>query len=231
MHMKIIAHRGASFLLPENTLLSIGHALDVGVDMVEVDVRQSQEGEIVVFHDPEVDRTTNGTGMVRDKTLLELKKLDAGHGETIPTLTEVLKLVKSKRNKMQRSIIIEIKEPGIEKQVLDIIKQENMVKTVIVASFYHDVSLNLKLMEEKLKTGIIFISQPIRPEIMALDAQAEYMLPFQKYLSKKMVDNAHNHDIYVYTGVVDTFGAMRSVLKMGVDGVVTNKLLGAKSTL
>lgn len=236
MHMKIIAHRGASFLLPENTLLSIGHALDVGVDMVEIDVRQSRDGEIVVLHDATLDRTTNGTGMVKDRTLLELKKLDAGQGEPIPTLSEVLKLVTSKSDKVskfkvQLSIIIEIKEPGIEKEVLDIIKQENMVKNVIVASFYHHVSLNLKLMEEQLKTGIIFIAQPIHPEKLAFDARAEYMLPFHNYLSEKMVETAHEHDIIIYTGVVDTIRDMGSVMEMGVDGVVTNKLLDGKSTL
>ena len=203
--------------------------------MVEIDVRQSRDGEIVVFHDATLDRTTNGTGMVKDKTLLELKKLDAGHGETIPTLSEVLKLVKSKvgkvsKFKVQPSIIIEIKEPGIEKEVLDIIKQENMVKKAIVASFYHHVSLNLKLMEKKLKTGIIFIAQPIHPEKMALGARAEYMLPFHNYLSEKMVETAHEHDIMIYTGVVDTLVDMRAVLKMGVDGMVTNKLLGGEST-
>ena len=231
MHMKIIAHRGASSLLPENTLLSIGHALDRCVDMVEVDVRQSRDGEIVVLHDATLDRTTNGTGMVKDKTLLELKKLKAGQGETIPTLNEVLRLVKSKSDKVskykvQPIIIIEIKELGIEKRVLDIIKQENMVKNVIVASFYHQVSLNLKLKEKKLKTGIIFIAQPIHPEKQAFDARAEYMLPFHNYLSKKMVKTAHEHDIMIYTGVVDTLVDMKSVLKMGVDGMVTNKLLG-----
>lgn len=226
--MKIVAHRGASSLLPENTLLSMEHALDMGVDMVEVDVRQSRDGEIVVFHDYTLDRTTNGTGRVKDKTLSELKKLDAGQGERIPLLREVLRLAKSKldeSNKVHPILIVEIKELGIERMVLDIIKQEKMVKNVIVASFYHHVSLNLKSMDGKLKTGIIFIGQPIHPEKMAIDARAEYMLPFHSYISKKMILNAHKHNIKVYTGVVDTGKDMKSVSRMGVDGVVTNKLL------
>jgi glycerophosphoryl diester phosphodiesterase len=226
--MKIIAHRGASSLLPENTLLSLEHVLDMGIDMVEVDVRQSRDGEIVVFHDYTLDRTTNGTGRVKDKTLSELKKLDAGQGERIPLLSEVLRLAKSKldeSNKVYPILIVEIKELGIERMVMDIIKQEKMVNNVIVASFYHHVSLNLKSMNEKLKTGIIFIGQPIYPEKMAIDARAEYMLPFHSYLSEKMVLNAHKHNIKVYTGVVDTGRDMESVSRMGVDGVVTNKLL------
>lgn len=85
----VIAHRGASAYEPENTLRSVEKALELGADMVEVDVRASRDRHIVVMHDPVVDRTTNGKGYVKDMTLKELKKLDAGLGEKIPTLHEV----------------------------------------------------------------------------------------------------------------------------------------------
>lgn len=224
--MKIIAHRGASTLEPENTLLSLNHAFQLGVDMVEVDVRQSADGELVVIHDATVDRTTNGTGLVKEKTLTQLRELDAGTGETIPTLREVLKMVKRKGTvEGQPSLMIEIKEPNIEKQVLNTLKLENMLQEVIVASFYHNVSLNLKSMEKSLKTGVIFISQPTHPENQAIDAKADIMFPFFHYLSEKMVENAHHHDIKVYTGVVDTIKDLRLVLSLGVDGFVSNRLL------
>lgn len=194
--------------------------------MVEVDVRQSADGELVVIHDATVDRTTNGTGLVKEKTLTQLKELDAGKGETIPTLREVLKMVKRTGTvEGQPSLVIEIKEPHIEKQVLDTLRQENMLQEVIVASFYHNVSLNLKSLDKSLKTGVIFISQPIHPENQAIDAQADVMFPFYQYLSEKMVEKAHNHNIEVYTGVVDTVKDLRFVLSMGVDGFVSNQLL------
>ncbi len=157
--------------------------------MVEVDVRQSADGELVVIHDATVDRTTNGTGLVKEKTLTQLRELDAGTGETIPTLREVLKMVKRKGTvEGQPSLMIEIKEPNIEKQVLNTLKLENMLQEVIVASFYHNISLNLKSMEKSLKTGVIFISQPTHPENQAIDAKADIMFPFFHYLSEKMVE-------------------------------------------
>jgi glycerophosphoryl diester phosphodiesterase len=89
----VVGHRGAAGLKPENTLASFEHAIRLGVDMIELDVHVCASGEVVVIHDQEVDRTTNATGLVRDMTLHELQKLDAGDGEHIPTLQEVFDLV------------------------------------------------------------------------------------------------------------------------------------------
>ncbi|MEM3426627.1 MAG: glycerophosphodiester phosphodiesterase family protein, partial [Thermoproteota archaeon] len=85
-----IGHRGARFYEPENTLRSFRKALELGVDAVELDVRRTRDGELVVIHDAEVDRTTNGKGLVRELTLEEIRRLDAGKGEKIPTLEEAL---------------------------------------------------------------------------------------------------------------------------------------------
>ena len=100
-HFDIIAHKGASGIAPENTIAAIQLALDMGVDMIEIDVRNTHDEEIVVIHDATLDRTTNGTGLVHDYTLEEIRELDAGSwfgdaryaGEKVPTLKEVLDLV------------------------------------------------------------------------------------------------------------------------------------------
>jgi len=89
MEMKIIAHRGASAHAPENTLTAFQLALDQGADGIELDVMLSKDGQLVVIHDETVDRTTNGTGKVAEMDLVELKVLDAGQGESLPTLPEV----------------------------------------------------------------------------------------------------------------------------------------------
>ncbi|NYB51604.1 MAG: glycerophosphodiester phosphodiesterase [Methanobacteriaceae archaeon] len=227
--MKLIAHRGASAFEGENTLRSVKRAFKLGADMVEVDVRQSRDGELVVIHDSTVDRTTNGKGLVKEKTLKQLKELDAGNGEKIPTLREVLQILEGKVPADEIGLVIEIKEPGIEKQVLDILRLEEKVKKVIVASFYHNVSLNLKSTEKNIKTGVIFSSQPVRPEIQALDAKADFMFPFYQYLNEEMVSRAHNHGIEVYPGVIDSSKDLEFILSMDVDGFVTNNLIGRKS--
>ena len=89
---RIIGHRGAKAYEPENTLRSIRRALDMGVQAVEIDVHASQDGRLVVIHDATVDRTTNGKGRVADLSWTELRRLDAGMGERLPSLEEVVVL-------------------------------------------------------------------------------------------------------------------------------------------
>lgn len=107
--MMLMGHRGAKALEPENTLLSIKRALEIGVDAVEIDVHLTKDQEIVVIHDSTVDRTTNRTGPVGSYTLEDIRKLDAGKGEKIPTLVEVIGLTKGKAK-----LVIELKEKGTE---------------------------------------------------------------------------------------------------------------------
>src|SRR3989344_1650436 len=103
-----IAHRGASGYESENTLAAVSKALEIGVDIIELDVRVCKTGELVVFHDMALERTTNGSGLVADTSLAELKKLDAGEGEQIPTFGEVVDLVNKKA-----TLNIEIKGKGV----------------------------------------------------------------------------------------------------------------------
>src|SRR3989344_4626849 len=112
-----IAHRGASGHKPENTLAAFAKALEIGVDIIELDVRVCKTGELVVFHDMALERTTNGNGLVADTSLEELKKLDAGGGEQVPTLKEVIDLV-NKRVVLN----IEMKGKGVVEQLATILK-------------------------------------------------------------------------------------------------------------
>ena len=94
--MLVIAHRGASGNLPENTLAAFQKAIELGAEMIELDVHLCKTRELVVIHDAHVNRTTDGHGLVSHKTLSELQKLNAGNGEKIPTLQEVFDLVNGK---------------------------------------------------------------------------------------------------------------------------------------
>jgi len=147
----IIGHRGCVYE-PENTLLSIKKAIELGVDGVEIDVRRcrsgERSGEIVVIHDEKVDRTTNGKGYVKDFSLKYLKKLDAGKGEKIPTLEESINFVKKINNKNNKQIklIIETKEKGLESDVVKLIEKHNFIDNVIVIS-----SINKKYKKIKQK--------------------------------------------------------------------------------
>ena len=117
MHLKI-GHRGAPGYEPENTLRSFEKAISMGVDMVELDVHKCKSGELVVIHDKKVNRTTNKKGFVKNKNLQQLKTLDAGKKEKIPTLKEVLDFI-NKRVKIN----IELKGPKTTEAVLKLIEE------------------------------------------------------------------------------------------------------------
>ncbi|MCP8304710.1 MAG: glycerophosphodiester phosphodiesterase [archaeon] len=216
--MLIIAHRGASSYEPENTLRAIEGALKVRADMIEVDVRSSKDGRIVVIHDESVDRTTKGKGYVKDLTLEELEKLDAGKGERIPTLKEVIDSVRQKA-----ILVIEIKVMNIEESVVKIVEREGIEKGAIITSFYHPIVRKVKEINPIIKTGVIFKCHPIRPSELALSAHAKALFPEYKYVSQEMVEEAHEHELEVYPWTVDDLDKVNYLIKMGVDGVVTNK--------
>lgn len=215
----IIAHRGASAYEPENTLRSVKRALELDADMVEVDVRASRDGHIVVIHDAVVDRTTDGKGYVKDMTLKELKRLNAGLGEHIPTLQEVTELLRGRK----AQLVVEIKVLGIEKKVLQILKENELDRQALITSFYHPILKRVKELEPNMRTGAIIVSRPIKAAQLALDANSNALFPKHIYIDPQMVEEAHRHDLAVYPWTIDTLNEIEPLIKMGVDGIVTNK--------
>ena len=207
---------------PENTLRSISRAIELGTDLVEVDVRKSRDGELLIMHDPTVDRTTNGQGKVEDMSISQLRELDAGHGEQVPILTDVLEFVDWKVG-----LVVEIKVPGIEDKVLDTINQSG-IRNVLIASFYYPVCLNVKLIDSTIPTGVIFRCQPVKTEILARNAHANTIFPHYQFLSREMVLKCHKHGILVYPWIIDNIANLEHVRSLGVDGVVTNELIDKK---
>ena len=128
-----IGHRGAAGHEPENTMASFQKAIEFGANAIEFDVRLTKDGQIVVFHDPTLDRTTNGKGILKDQTFAELVALDAGKGQRIPTLWQVLETFRDKT-----IFNIELKETSIADRVLDIINSCGAIDRVIVSAFARD---------------------------------------------------------------------------------------------
>ncbi|HUV02606.1 MAG TPA: glycerophosphodiester phosphodiesterase family protein [Desulfobacteria bacterium] len=149
--LRVIAHRGARAEEPENTLRAVKRAAECGADAVEVDVRFSSDQEPVVIHDETLDRTTNGSGAVSEQTFEQLRTLDAGNGEKIPTLSKVLSLVKA----LGRELVIELKEPGTEERVVREIVRAGRERNVVIASFFHSLLLRMKELAPDLKTNVI----------------------------------------------------------------------------
>jgi glycerophosphoryl diester phosphodiesterase len=214
--MMIMGHRGAAALEPENTLLSISRAMEIGVDAVEIDVHLSKDQEIVVIHDSTLDRTTNGTGMVKSYTLKEMKKLDAGKGETIPTLQEVIDLIGDKVR-----LVIELKEEGTEGTVVELIKRNSFVDNVYVISFWHRFIKTVKEIDDRIKTGVLLVGCPV-DTCIAAQAFADALVMRYDFVDRQFVEIAHKKGTKVFIWNIDDRHLVKPYADMGVDGIGSN---------
>jgi glycerophosphoryl diester phosphodiesterase len=214
--MMIMGHRGAAALEPENTLLSIARAMEIGVDAVEIDVRLSKDKEIVVIHDSTVDRTTNGTGPVSSYALKEIKKLDAGKGETIPTLNEAIDLI---GNKVR--LVIELKEEGTERKVVELIKRNNLDDNVYVISFWHRLVRTVKEMDSRIKTGVLFVGCPV-DACIATQTSSDALVMKYTFVNRNFVEIAHKEGLKVFIWNIDDRDLLKRYADMRVDGIGTN---------
>lgn len=234
----IIGHRGASGEAPENTLAAFRLAMEQGADLIETDVHLTSDGVPVLIHDHSVDRTTNGRGLVAQMTLAQIKSLDAGSwfgpehtGERILTLDELLEWAAGRM-----PVSLEIKNrpihyPGIEDRVVEALRRHDMVQSAIVVSFDHAVLLRVKQRCPDLLTGVLFACTPVAASSLALQAQANCLLPHWSNVTREMVSEAHAHRLAVSPWVVDEKEEMGWVLDLGVDAVATNYLARVVSWL
>ena len=182
----IYGHRGASAYAPENTLEAFRLAMDMGADGFELDVHMSRDGELVVIHDETVDRTTDGTGLVRELTLAQLKELDASNGMAsyrgarIPTLGEVFDLIRDTRH----IVNVEVKTDdwfysGIEEKCLALAKEMGVEDRIIYSSFNHHTLRKLRELKPDVKLGMLFGDIMIAPWEYAKQLSVEYLHPMK----------------------------------------------------
>jgi len=212
-----IGHRGAGAYEPENTLKSFGKALELGVDAVELDVRRTKDDELVVFHDADVGRTTNGKGLVSELTLKEIKQLVAGKGEKVPTLDEVFDFLDKKVK-----ILMELKETGLEKKVLNLIKQKGLVENVIIASFSEDALKKVRELNDKVETGLIYVKHK-NPVEAALELKANYVLSLYRFTHTANVQEAHRNGLKVIVWTINKEEEVGEYVKKGVDGIASDR--------
>lgn len=149
---RIVAHRGASAYEPENTLRAFRRAIELGADMSELDVQLSKDGALVIMHNSSVDETTNGHGLVCDLTLTELQQLDAGQGERVPTLQQVIDLVRGKNG-----LYIELKAPETPRPTVTLLRANQFTadRQVIVGSFSEDLVRETKNLAPEISTALL----------------------------------------------------------------------------
>jgi glycerophosphoryl diester phosphodiesterase len=226
---RVFGHRGAMGHAPENTFASFERAVEIGVDAIELDVHLSADDEVVVIHDHELNRTTNGQGVVHDLTLAQLKRLDAGAhfgpewaGQRIPTLAEVLAWAR------RRCVLdIEIKGgpwpyPGIEARVVDLIRRHQMVDQTIVISFDHPTVARVKALAPEIAAGTLYSCRPVDPVRVALDAGADAILPFWAYCDPRTVERAHAAGLSVHPWATSDPDLIELLAGIDVDSICSN---------
>lgn len=236
----VIAHRGGAGIAPENTLPAFKKARDLGVDVIEIDVRATSDGALVVLHDAALERTTDGSGLVNEKTLAELKKLDAafrwspdggktypfrGGGISVPMLEEVFTAFPE----MKFNIEPKQASPSIIKPLCRMIRNYKMTDKIVVGSFQQAVldEFRIECPEAATsaspfevskflgmyKTGL---NQSYSPPMQALQVP-EYI-----GVTKEFVEAAHERNLKVHVWTVNETTSMQKLLKMGVDGIMTD---------
>jgi len=214
----IMGHRGAPAYEPENTLRSLRRALELGADAVEIDLQLSKDGHLVVIHDDTVDRTTDGTGRVRDLTWAELRRLDAGKGERLPSLGEVVELVRGRAH-----LVVEIKDPDAAPPLLQFFRERRLFDAAHVISFWHPVVKALKEQEPRLRTGVLLVGCPADPAGLARAARAEALVLHYAYVTRELVAQAHDHGLLVYVWNIDDPDTLKPYLDMNLDGIGSNR--------
>jgi len=216
--VRIMGHRGAAFYEPENTLRSFRRALEMGVAAVELDVQLTKDGRLAVIHDETVDRTTNGTGRVKDFTFEELQALDAGQGERIPSLGEVVDLVLGRAH-----LVVELKQADAARPLLRFIRERRLFESVHVISFWHPVVLALKQVEPRLATGVLLVGCPADPAGVAQAARAEALVLHYAYVTPEVVAAAHHAGLLVFVWNIDAVDLLKPYLTLNLDGIGSNR--------
>lgn len=233
-----IAHRGASLEAPENTVAAFRRAVELGADLIELDVHQTADGHVVVIHDETVDRTTNGSGFVQRMTLRELRRLDAGSwmgsdfaGVQVPTLREVLELTRG-----QAGLAIEIKAgstryPGIETTIVRLLQATGRMDDVILISDDCRAITQVRQIDTHLATACFRHGSPRRwhwYRRLGLSRRwhSNYLFVWPERLSASAVNDVHRGGLGIVTSlerepVADPV-EIRRLARMGVDGIIAD---------
>jgi glycerophosphoryl diester phosphodiesterase len=216
--VNIVGHRGAPLAEPENTLRSFRRALDLGVAAVELDVQLTRDGRLAVIHDETLDRTTNGHGLVQDFTLAELQQLDAGRGEPIPALEEVLELTRGRAQ-----LLVEMKQPEASAALLEFFRHHQAFDMARVISFWHPAVRALKEAEPRLQTGALLVGCPADPVGLARAARTDTLVLNYRYVNRDLVDAAHRQGIKVTVWNIDDPAILPLYLDLNLEAVSTNR--------
>lgn len=227
---EIFAHRGYAAKYPENTMKAFREAEKAGADGIELDVQFTKDGEIVVIHDETVDRTTNGTGAVKNFTFDELRKLDASYKnknflkkEAVPSLREVFNWLKTNDLKCN----IEIKSNvetfmKIEQPIIAMIREFGLSERIIISSFNHYSLVYCYRIAPEIEIAPLYAEGLYMPWVYAESIKAKGMHPNYKAAPNEIIKGSLDYGIEVRPYTVNKEGDMRRLFEIGCSAFITD---------
>ena len=219
--MKVIGHRGAAGLAPENTFAGFDLALELGVDGLETDVQRTKDGKLVLFHDDRLDKTTSGTGVLQETSWQELQQLDAGSwfdtkytGERVPLLLEALK-----RYGARTYFDLEVKQIGIEDEVLSLVEQLKLLDRITFTSQDFPTLCNIKKKNPLARVGYITADVSEENLTRVVGARIQTFCPRAEKVTRYLVDQCHSLGLFVRACGKRNTELMRCAISAGVDGM------------
>ena len=212
-----IGHRGAAGYAAENTLAAIQKGIALGVDFIEIDVRCTADGVLVILHDETVNRTTNGKGRVDRLSLREIKNLNAGNDESIPTLEEVLNVVKGKAG-----LMVELKITGVARQAVEAVREAEFREPVIYASFLHDELAYVRTSDPGASLMVLFGRLPQAPVARAIAYGSSHVGLRHNTATPALVGACHQAGLRVFVYTADALSDIQHARSLGVDGIISN---------
>ena len=225
-----VAHRGASAECPENTMLAFQRAMEYGVDALEVDVHLTHDDALVVIHDSTLDRTTNGTGRVRDHSLAEIRQLDAGQGQYVPTLEEVFGLAQVTPTRLCVEVKGETEADGltIAEAVVRSPEQAGFLGRAIVTSFSPVALVKVRALQPGLATMLDPSPQdgsltPRQICEQTLRAGANSLSYDFQFVTRAVADEARLSGLALWPWTPNEADEIRSMMQLGVPGLMTDR--------
>lgn len=217
-----IGHRGARGHAPENTLLSIDRAIQMGAPWIEVDVQRHPSGELLLLHDLRVDRTTNGKGRLEDLDVAALRALDAGQGQQIPTLDEALDLVEQRCG-----VNLELKTwNGCAAAVAQVLRERIAegwpAEKFLVSSFHLPELWEFKQLLPEVPIGVLYCGVPLDWAGIATELEAAVLSVSDEFVDAKLVADAHARGLKLYVYTVNHPEEIARMRALGVDGLFTD---------
>jgi glycerophosphoryl diester phosphodiesterase len=234
INMIIFAHRGASGDYPENTLLAFKKAICLGMNAMELDVHKCIDGNLVVIHDEDIERTFKGRGLIKDYSLNQLKHFRCRNFEftnnydcKIPTLREVFDLIKNKNIFLNIEAKTDLINYNLEKDVIDLINEYDLKDNILISSFNHNTIRNFKNIDKTIKYGALYKSEEDYKGFGNIVEHAKNLGVYSINLSgllvtKDIVDFAHENGLKVFVYTINFPLAMRKMIEYNVDGVFTD---------